>query len=340
MEAALYDPQDGYYRRQGTEKWGRAGDYRTSPERTSLFAATFARYFVELYRQLGEPKAWTIVEAGAGSGDFAAGVLSTLEHQFPDVFAVTRYVIDEASWSSVEIARNKLVSFGERVEFASLDQIPPSDVGLVFSNELIDAFPVHRVIFQSGELQELFVTLDPSGAFNWVVAPLSNPELSRYFDFVGAHLSDEGQIAEVNLELRTWLTKVATLFRRGCLITVDYGDEAANLIARPERRQGTLRAFRRHQFEDALKDPGAHDLTTTIDWTYMRKLGNELGLRMESFERLDQFLLQKGLLDQLELMTEQAATESEKAFLRAGAREMILPNGMAGSFQVLVQTNR
>src|SRR6185295_4866999 len=98
------------------------------------------------------------------------------------------------------------------------------------------------------------------------------------------------------------------------------------LIARPERRQGTLRAFRRHQFEDALKNPGAHDITTTVDWTYMRKLGDELGLQTARFEKLDQFLLQEGLLEQLELMTEQAASESERAFLRAGAREMILPN--------------
>jgi SAM-dependent MidA family methyltransferase len=45
MKAALYDPADGYYCRIDHNKWGREGDYRTSPERSSLFAATFARYF-------------------------------------------------------------------------------------------------------------------------------------------------------------------------------------------------------------------------------------------------------------------------------------------------------
>jgi SAM-dependent MidA family methyltransferase len=337
MEAALYDPHEGYYCRQGTQRWGREGDYRTSPERSALFAATFARYFVDLYRQLGEPKHWTIVEAGAGAGHFAVGVLDTLERQFPGVLAATRYVIDEVGAASVNVARERLVRFRDRVEFVSLAQMQPGYAGVVFSNELIDAFPVHRVIFQKGELQELFVTLDESGAFSWIAAPLSTPELSQYFDFVGAHLTGEGQIAEVNLDLRGWLAKVSKCFDRGYAVSVDYGDEAANLIARPERRQGTLRAFRRHQFEEALKNPGAHDITTTVDWTYMRKLGDQVELRTAGFDRLDHFLLQAGLLDQLELITDLAPTESERASLRAGAREMILPNGMAAGFHVLVQ---
>ena len=46
MKAALYDPDGGYYQRADRTRWGRAGDYRTSPERSELFAATFARYFV------------------------------------------------------------------------------------------------------------------------------------------------------------------------------------------------------------------------------------------------------------------------------------------------------
>src|SRR4051812_42541975 len=42
MAAALYDEHDGYYRR--TVRQGRAGDYRTAPETSPLFGATFANY--------------------------------------------------------------------------------------------------------------------------------------------------------------------------------------------------------------------------------------------------------------------------------------------------------
>ena len=74
MTAALYDEAGGYYNRSDLERWGRAGEYRTSPERSELFAATFARYFAKLYDQLQHPREWAIVEIGPGAGDFAAGV--------------------------------------------------------------------------------------------------------------------------------------------------------------------------------------------------------------------------------------------------------------------------
>src|SRR4030095_12837465 len=75
MKAALYDQQDGYYRRSDRTRWGRQGASRTSPERSTLFAPPFARYFASLYEDLGQPASWTIVEAGAGDGHFASGLL-------------------------------------------------------------------------------------------------------------------------------------------------------------------------------------------------------------------------------------------------------------------------
>ena len=142
---------------------------------------------------------------------------------------------------------------------------------------------------------------------------------------------------EVNLETEVWLAKVAAKLRRGYLITVDYGAEAAELYSSPERAQGTLRAFQRHAFvENVLAAPGNTDLTSTINWTAVRTAGAALGLETVSFARQDKFLLSAGLLDQLELQSA-ILSESEKIRLSTAAREMILPNGMAASFQVLVQ---
>ena len=337
MEAALYDPQDGYYCREGAERWGRSGDYRTSPERSSLFAATFARYFANLYDQLDKPHQLTIVEMGAGAGYFAEGVLNTLQHQFPEVFAATKYIVDELSPASVELARSRLAPFHDRVEFSHPSQ---AGTGIVFSNELLDAFPVHRVMLKDGELRELYVGVNDANEFEWTDGALSNPKLSDYFDYVGVHLTQNGQIADVNLEVRDWLARVATLFDRGYVITVDYGDDAGNLFGIHGRQEGTLRAFRRHQFANVLENPGEQDITTTVDWTYVKRQGEAQGLDTVSFERLDQFLLSAGILEQLERMTAQTSLESDRASLRTSAREMILPHGMATSFQVLVQRRR
>ena len=120
MQAALYDERDGYYYRPGKIRQGRRGDYRTAPETSPLFAATFAHYFTKSYFDLGAPQHWTIVEVGAGRGDFALRMLTSLQANFPGVFAATNYVIDELSGAAREQAEAKLSEFKDRLEFCSL----------------------------------------------------------------------------------------------------------------------------------------------------------------------------------------------------------------------------
>jgi SAM-dependent MidA family methyltransferase len=341
MDAALYDERGGYYCRADHPRWGRAGDYRTSPERTPLFAATCARYFAALHAELGAPPRWAILEAGAGAGDFARIALETLERDHPRVFQATRYYIAEASDDARLRARDKLASFADRIEFCRDDGRGLSfEAGVIFSNELLDAFPAHRVRMHGGRLRELCVALDESGNFCWTEQEPSDPRLAGHFARLGVALA-EGQTAEVNLAVDEWVGRAAAILQRGYVVTVDYGAEAEELYRSPQRRGGTLRGLREHQFvADVLAHPGEHDLTTTINWTQVRQAGEAAGLETISFERQDGFLLRAGLLDQLERLTAHLPDEAERMRLRVGAREMILPGGMSGSFQVLVQKKR
>jgi len=339
MGAALYDERGGYYQRRGAERWGRAGDYRTSPERSALFAATFARHFDKLFEELGRPAVLHLVEAGSGSGRFAHGLLSTLRRDAPQLFNSLRYVFDEASADSRRRAAALLAPFAGRVEFRPITSFErPLDAAVIFSNELLDALPVHRVLVRGGLLREAYVGVDErSGDFVFVEGEPSTPRLAEHFRRLGVTLA-EGQWAEVNLAAGEWVRRAAGILGRGFVITVDYGDEAAGLYGAPHRRAGTLRAFRRHGLvEDVLRDPGGQDLTTTVDWTQVRAEGEAAGLKTLSLERLDAFLLRAGLLEQLELESAHASSEAEVAALRVDAREMVLPGGMAAHFQVLVQ---
>ena len=338
MAAALYDERDGYYSRPDMERWGRTGDYRTSPERSPLFSATFARYFAHIHQELGSPREWTIFEAGAGAGHFAHGVLRTLKRDYPRVFASTRYVIDEISPDARHLAASRLKPFGQQIEFTRFAETSaPVPFGVVFSNELLDAFPVHRVMMEGNKLLELYVDLDEASKFIWLKGEPSSPRLSEYFARAGITLSDL-QIAEVNLDIAEWMAQAAALFKQGYVITVDYGAEQKDLYHAPHRRQGTLRSFHRHQLmEDLLAAPGEQDLTTTVDWTLVRGIGEGLGLRTTCFERQDKFLLRAGVLEQLEQMTGENRSEAENLVLRSGVRDLILPGAMGASFQVLIQ---
>jgi SAM-dependent MidA family methyltransferase len=339
MQAALYDERDGYYCRPDRIPQGRAGDYRTAPESSPLFAATFARYFsklfAELFLELGSPPTWTIFEAGAGGGEFAYGVLNSLRANYPEVFSATSYVIDEVSPATRRRATEYLSEFAERLTFQRLVEIDKANVGVCFSNELIDAFPVHRVIMRDGRLSELCVGLKQDD-FVWVERdPVQG--VAEYCRRAGLRLS-EGQIAEINLEAEEFISRAAGLFDRGFLITVDYGAERNELLDSPDRFEGTLRAFHRHHLVDnVLATPGEQDLTTSVDWTQIKEAGARAGLRTIRLERLDQFLLSEGLLGQLSEMLSQTEDQVEALRLSTGAREMIMPNGLAASFQVLVQ---
>lgn len=334
MESALYDSEYGYYCAPGRKPWGREGDYRTSPDRSVLFAATLGRYFVGLHKQLGNPRSWTIVEAGAGSGDFASVVINALNHSVgTNTF---NYVIDDRGDVSRLLANENLQPFSQQLSFEALAKLAPIDVGVIFANELLDAFPVHRVTMSQKKLCEFHVTLGPGGDFEWVIGGLSTPRIAEYFQRHGIELA-EGHIAEVNLGVEDWLTTAARKLKRGYLVVVDYGAEAAELYQSDWRRNGTLRSFQKHQLmDDILAQPGERDLTTTIDWTAVRRTIKELGFELVLFERQDKFLLSSGFLEELEMRKAQTQSEAERARLGAEAREMILPSGMAASFQVMV----
>ena len=340
MQAALYDESDGYYCRPHRVRQGRAGDYRTAPESSPLFAATLAGYFSKLFADLplesGLHPSWTIFEAGAGGAEFAYGVLDSLRTNYPEVFAAITYVIDEASAAERGRGSERLAEFGDRVMFRRFDQIHhPAIAGVVFSNELIDALPVHRVIMRQGKLSELFVGLEQS-SFIWVERdPIQR--VAEYCRDIDLRLAD-GQIAEINLAAESFISRAADLLERGFVVTVDYGAERSELLDSPDRFEGTLRAFDRHNLSgDILAKPGEQDLTTTVDWTQIKEAGGRAGLQAIRWERLDQFLLAEGLLNRLAEMAARTRDPAEPLRLSTSAREMIMPTGLAASFQVLVQ---
>ena len=337
MAAALYDERDGYYCRADRIPQGRAGDYRTAPETSPLFAATFAFYFSKLFTDLKWPPSLTIFESGAGSGDFAHGVLTSLRKDSPEVFAVTRYIIDEVSPAARRRAAERLFEFADRVTFRRLAEIDTSvAAGIVFSNEVIDAFPVHRIIKRNRNLRELCVALNQNSDFVWVECDLEKT-VAEYCERAGIKLSD-GQIAEISLDAERFVNRAAGLLHRGYVVTVDYGAERPDLLGDPNRREGTLRAFRRHQLiDDVLARPGEQDLTTTVDWTQIKQAGDRAGLRTLRFERLDQFLLGEGLLENFQKGMLEISDQAEAMRLSTSVRELILPTGLAASFQVLVQ---
>jgi SAM-dependent MidA family methyltransferase len=347
MEWALYHPEHGYYSSGRVRVGDDRGDFTTAPHLTGLFARCLARFVGAVDRALGEPDPFVLAEGGPGEGRLARDLLDRLRETAPHLYRRLRYAPDEASPALRK--RQSLLWAPHRDRLAPWP--PPAPVeGIYLSNELLDAFPVHRLVRRHGRLLEIHVALGETGEvgeqaprLREVLLPPSRPELAQRWGLWEAQgvALPEGCEAEVNLQSRSWLAGVSAALARGVVLTIDYGDEASRLYG-PRRPRGTALAYRAHRaVENLLEDPGGQDLTAHVDFTSLRRHGEELGLEAAPLLRLRDFLFATGLLDDLEALERDGLDETAAWEARRAAAPLLLPGhgsqGMGESFQVLVQ---
>lgn len=332
MEACLYDPEHGYYTRHAPVQ--PAGDYFTSPDVGALFGRLLARQFGEMWEALSRPPCFELVECGAGRGRLAVQVLTAASEQAPDFFGALRLTLVEASPQLRAQARAALERFGERARVT--DELTRDGVvGCIFSNELLDALPVHRVVQRPDGLREIYVTAR-QGALAEEEGESSSPAVADYLRRYGVPLL-EGQQAEVHLAALAWLERATTALERGFLVTIDYGYRARELYS-PGRQRGTVLAYRHHRaHEDWLALPGLQDLTAHVNFTAFEERGLELGLQTLGLVPQANFLLALARASGFADLEGPGADETEKLRARLALKQLVHPEGMGETFKVLVQ---
>ena len=335
MHAALYDPELGYYNTERL-KIGATGDYYTSSNVHPAFGAVLARAFVELWSSSAEPL--TVVEFGAGTGRLASDVLAAMRDEHAASFQRLSYVIIETSSAMRKRQRDTLAALADRVRWCELKEIERAPVtGIVFSNEFVDALPVHRVRFKGGAITEAYLTVagdEPARlALTW--GEPSTKRLTSYVERIGVGLRED-QVIEVNLDAVDWLARIARGLRRGFLMTIDYGD-VAQLLWAPDRSSGTLRSFHNHRLiESPLERIGEQDITASVNFTALTEYGRDFGFEVFSYERQTAFLIRMGLIDRI--ASERSAADSlDDLKERLAVKNLFVPGGISDSFRVLVQ---
>ncbi|PSO68911.1 MAG: hypothetical protein BRC42_12825 [Cyanobacteria bacterium QS_1_48_34] len=348
MDLALYHPQYGYYS-SGTVEIGSQGDFFTSTSVGADLGELLAEQFVEMWEILGHPRPFTLVEMGAGQGLLAADILHHLQQHHPDLLEALNYVIVEQAAALITQQRKLLQPWIDKniqIWWRDLGQIPQDSItGCFFSNELVDALPVHRVAIEQGQLREIYVTTaDKEGEgvqFVEVSGEPSTPRLEEYFQQVGINLPanayPDGYRTEVNLVALDWLATVANCLQRGYVLTIDYG-YAAQRYYTPQRREGTLQCYYQHRsHDDPYTNIGHQDITAHIDWTALEHQGKRCGLQEVGFTKQGMFLMALGLGDRLSALSSGNLSVSEVLQRRDALHQLIDPAGLGG-FGVLVQS--
>ncbi len=336
MALCLYHPEFGYYT-QGRERTGVAGDYFTSSDLHPVFARLIARQAAEMWHAMGRPNPFTWVEMGAGRGLFASDFLGWSSGALPEFFAALEYVAVEPGLRQRQNIEARLASAGVKHKarvVADLEELPPV-TGCFFSNELVDAFPVHVVTRTGGRLKEICVAAE-GDALREKTGPISDTAVAAYVARY-AHNLEEGNRVEVNLHAAAWVRTIAEKLSRGFVLTIDYGDMANNLFT-PDRPRGTLLAYHGHTAdEDYFTSPGETDLTAHVNFTALIDAGKTSGLKFTRFTTQEKFLLALGEANQFADAYDPGQTEMEMLSARLKLKRLISPEGMGNIFKVLVQ---
>lgn len=378
MDMALYHPEHGYYTRD-RQTIGARGDFVTAPHMGADFGELLAEQFVQMWNVLGRPRPFHLVEMGAGQGLIVRDVLHYLHRHHFDYFEAMEYWIIEASPAMVKEQQYRLSPFVNeqaRLRWCQWDDIADESItGCFFSNELIDAFPVHQVVLKEGVWQEVYVTLanpetflnaeqEFNGGdgdthppiphfqiphfqiphFQEVLGDLSSAELHDYFSFVGLKERvasyPDGYHTEINLAALDWVQRVAQRLQRGYVLTIDYGYSAERLY-HPSRSQGTLQCYYQHaHHSNPYVYIGHQDITAHVDFTALERQGEQDGLKTLGLTQQAMFLMALGLGDRIAALSQPdpdgSISINDRLRRREALHALMNPMGL-GNFQVLLQ---
>jgi SAM-dependent MidA family methyltransferase len=331
MELALYDPDGGYYRSDDARP-GRAGDFLTAPELHPIFGATLATGLREIWERLDRPDPFVVAEHGAGTGALALAILGGIDD--PGFGAAIRY-------RTIEVDARRLAAYDDALRAAGHgDVLDGADAGSPFSgvvlaNEVLDALPVHRVRRRGEALRELAVDLAADASFVEVEIEPTTHALAARLAADQIELVD-GQTAEICLALDDWIAAASAPLRRGVVVLIDYGAPAAELYDPVRRRDGTLRAYVRHQVhDDPYRSVGRQDLTAHVDVTAVERAAHTAGLTTIGITTQAEALMGLGIEERLQAVQADPATTFEAyALVRASLLRLLDPAAM-GRFRVM-----
>lgn len=307
MQYALFDLERGYYAKN-IHHVGRDGDFSTTASLSNILAFAIAD-------QIRQQPETDIIEIGAGSGQLMHALQSCLKK---DQRRYRFHIVE----SSAPLQQRQRERLGKRSLFGFKKSVTHwhNDIhcalkdcrqrAFIFSNELVDAFPVRCFRRVDDQFEELFLSQGKE-----LFLPVETVPDSTSFDI------PHNQYFEVHASYHAWLQSWIPDWQSGTILTIDYGDIAETLYHKKPR--GSLRAYWKHNLITGMaiyQNIGNQDITADVNFTDLIRWGKELGLKAG-----------KALMTQAEFLAPYVSEDDPKSqFLTSEA-------GAGTAFKVLVQ---
>ena len=351
MQACLYSPRGGFYSGRGNRI---STHFGTSPTSHPAFGALIARQLEQMWHLLGDLPVFHVIEVGSGDGSLARSIVDACRRTAPRFAEALYYVaadyepgwlqsLEPASDHTFDLAkgtgdwtsssRQGAISGIQRVKTEGVRAFR-NVVGCILCNELVDNFPVHRFAIQGGRVKEVFVT-SVEGKLTEVLDEPSSPGIEERLTSLGISLAEEYR-GEVNLAIEDWAGQLSRALDRGFILTIDYGQLAADLYS-PQNAQGTLVCYNRHVVSsDPYQHIGQQDITCQVDFTSLMRLGDRHGMATVGYALQSQFLTSLGFSSYLDSLPTQGLSAARTELSRIAMMALVDSNEY-GDFKVLAQ---
>jgi SAM-dependent MidA family methyltransferase len=330
MAAALYDPEHGYYTTGIGDVGGRGGDFATSATLSAGLARAIAGWIAEEITRLSWSGPVAVIEVGGGNGALAASVLKSLgwwrrrsiRYHLVEVSPVLRELqqakLVKRRWSlshlkergrprpRTEVPRPTsgpgaapLLEHGQAVVWHESIADALAACGgraLIFSNELVDAFPAKWLRWDGTRWEEVCVSYEPSQGLGEIFRELQAGLSADHFSALALTKPPLGQRIEILPSFRKWLQDLAPHWLEGTMLTIDYGADSAEIIY-DRRPGGTMRAYYRQQRIEGggiYARFGRQDLTSDVNFADLVRWGEELGWETAGLGTQWEFLQRHG----------------------------------------------
>lgn len=328
MADALGHPHDGYYMSQ--EAIGAAGDFTTSPEISQVFGELIGLWLVEVWRQMGSPKPFNLVELGPGRGVLMADILRAARLR-PEFTQSAQVWLLEQSGRLRHEQQKRLRASGAKPLWADTLTDIPAAPSLIVANEFFDCLPIRQFKRTAEGWREVLVGLTSEEAKLDFVLSRTPPPVE--YGLPNASSCGEGEIFEKSFATEEFISELCSILKEqtGAALVIDYGHMRSGLGE-------TLQSVRNHKYWPVLASPGLADITAHVDFEAMMRTSIDNGAAAHGPVTQGVFLERLGLTLRVEMLCK-GKNQTNAENIRASATRISAPDQMGEIFKVMSITS-
>lgn len=312
MHVCLHDPRDGYYATRPA--LSAEGDFITAPLVSQVFGELIGLWMAELWRQMGAPSPFRLVELGPGDGTLMSDLLRAAGRA-PGFAEATEVWLVEPSLPLRSLQRARLGPAPRHAD--RLEEVPGGAPLLLVANEVLDCLPARQWERRGGAWLERRVGVEDDQLV-FGLAPA--PPLAAAPD-----AAPEGAVFEHSPAQEAMASDIAARIARdgGAALLVDYGRAEPGL-------GDTFQAVRGHRREDPLAHPGLADLTVHADFPSVLAAARREGIETAGPIGQGPFLRALGLEARAEALARARPDEAPR--IRRQVERLAAPDQMGELF--------